>query len=142
MNQWFEQFEYIANKYKSTSFYFISHPNPNVKKNLNLLNKVKIIEPIQHNKFISMLASCKFMITDSGGIQEESCFLRKKSIVCRKTTERTASLGLFSRLCLFPEQLGDMVDDIINDYIIDDNEVCPYGDGFATVKIFNIIKRL
>jgi UDP-N-acetylglucosamine 2-epimerase (non-hydrolysing) len=142
MNQWFEQFENIANKHRSTSFCFISHPNPNVKKNLSLLSKVKVIEPVQHDKFISMLASCKFMITDSGGIQEESCFLRKKSIVCRKTTERTASLGLFSRLCLFPMHLEAMVADIINDYTVDDSETCPYGDGFATVKIFNIIKQL
>jgi len=142
MGQWFQQFEEAAHRHKSINFYFISHPNPNVIKNLSLLNKVNVIDPVQHDKFISMLANCKFMITDSGGIQEESCFLRKKSIVCRKTTERTASLGIFSRLCLSPLDFKDMVDNIIGDYIIDDNEMCPYGDGFATFKIFNIIERL
>ena len=57
---------------------------------------------------ISRIANCKFIISDSGGIQEEASFLNKKVIVCRKFTERTESLNTHSYLCEHPKQINEL----------------------------------
>jgi UDP-N-acetylglucosamine 2-epimerase (non-hydrolysing) len=81
--------------------------------------------------------SCRFIITDSGGIQEEASFLKKKLIVCRQTTERLELVGNFVTLAPYPSKLEDLVDQIYNDFLI--NEPCPYGDGKSWIKIKEIL---
>ena len=108
--QWFENIEKASLNNKDLKFIFVSHPNPNVQKHLNKLNNVKVVDPMDHETFINKLSSCKFIITDSGGLQEESSFLRKYSIVCRKVTERKSGLGQWSELCYLPENLPILID--------------------------------
>jgi UDP-N-acetylglucosamine 2-epimerase (non-hydrolysing) len=142
MDEWFKSFEEIAAENPRLNFIFISHPNPNVQKHLSLLKNVEIVDPIPYNKFIEELAACRFVITDSGGIQEESSFLRKKSIVCRHKTERISGVGTFSSLCLHPEDLKRLVNDIAANFKVDPSLECPYGTGHSAEKIFNIIKEM
>ena len=52
------------------------------------LNFFKIIRPLDYLNFISYLKSCKIVLTDSGGIQEESYILNKPCITIRNNTER------------------------------------------------------
>lgn len=136
--EWFKTIEQIAKEYCDYEFLLPIHPNPNVKKHSNILNKVKVVEPLEHEELIKYLADCSFIITDSGGLQEESSFLKKKSIVCRKFTERIEGLNLFSFLCHEPKDLKVMVDYFIINYKI--NLPCPYGDGYAAEKAYEIIK--
>ena len=116
------------------------HPNPNVIKYRDILNhRINVVDPLSHDELIKVLLTCKFVITDSGGIQEEATFLNKKSIVCRKTTERPEGIGsghLF--LCEKPKDLESFVYKINSDYYINNN--CPYGDGESSKKIVNILK--
>lgn len=140
IKKWFTKLEEIANKYSDHEFLLPIHPNPNVKKYSNILQKVKVVEPLEHEELLKYLADCKFIITDSGGLQEESAFLNKKSIVCRKFTERVEGLGTFSFLCKEPHELKNIVDKFIVNYTI--NEPCPYGDGSSSEKIYDIIKCL
>lgn len=142
LDKWFQVFESLALQYLDLNFELISHPNPNVKKHLHLLNKVYVNKPMPHNQFIKYLANCRFLITDSGGLQEESSFLRKKSIVCRQKTERTGGLGTFSALCHHPEDLARLVEDANKNYQIPEDIPCPYGDGYAAEKIYEILKEL
>lgn len=137
--KWFEEIEKIANKYSNIEFLLPIHPNPDVKKYSNILKKVKVVEPLEHKDLISYLSRTKFIITDSGGLQEESSFLKKKSIVCRKFTERIEGLDTFSFLCNKPENLSKMVDDLMVSYEIE--EPCPYGDGNSSEKVYEILKR-
>jgi UDP-N-acetylglucosamine 2-epimerase (non-hydrolysing) len=89
---------------------------------------------------LNILVGCRFVITDSGGIQEEATFLNKKSIVCRKTTERPEGINTgHIILCENPSDLILYVDNIIKDYNI--NTECPYGDGHSSEKILNIIRE-
>ena len=89
MDKWFESLNKVCEENQDLNFILPIHPNPNVQKYKELLNKkIKVVDPMSHNELIETLIGCKFVITDSGGIQEESSFLNKKSIVCRKTTER------------------------------------------------------
>ena len=139
MKDWFTSLEKLANKYKDYEFLLPIHPNPDVKKHKGILKKVQVIEPLPHHELIDYMRRCKLIITDSGGLQEESSFLKKKSIVCRKTTERVEGQGTFSILCEKPEDLDILFKDMIEDYIID--LPCPYGDGTTGERVVDILKN-
>lgn len=68
------------------------HPNPElqhkVKSKIGNLSQIRIVEPCNHITFTKQIASCQFLITDSGGIQEEASFLGKHCVVLRASTER------------------------------------------------------
>lgn len=136
MNKWFEELEKIANKYFDIEFMIPLHPNPNVQKHKHIFKKIKVVDHMNHNDLIEYVKKCKFVISDSGGLQEECSYLNKKIIVCRKTTERPESLGIHSFMCGKPELLEDLADNINENYEVDDE--CPYGNG----KSFNIISNI
>ena len=64
------------------------HPNPNVQNLKSHLKHVNVINPLAYAEMIELLSKVKFVISDSGGIQEECASYRKKVLVCRNTTER------------------------------------------------------
>lgn len=137
---WFSEINKLAEMYKDIEFILPIHPNPNVKKHINLLNNVKVVEPLDHDDLLKILIKSKLVITDSGGIQEECSFFNKKCLVCRKTTERPESLLLSSFLVDSPKDLIE-----IFKFHIDNNEIdieSPYGDGKSSKKIIKIIKNL
>lgn len=73
------------------TFYFLTHPNPVLKKIVEEENlQCKILNGLEHKKLIELLGSCNCVITDSGGIQEEANFLGKFMYILRKTTERNS----------------------------------------------------
>ena len=138
MDRWFKALDHVA-KTLSHEYRFVLpiHPNPNVQKHRHLLKHVEVINPVPYDEFLEMLASCSYVITDSGGLQEETSFLGKRSIVCRKTTERPEGLGEFSVLCHEPEQLFEMFESMR--HAPDPKGKCPYGDGQSAEKIVNIL---
>ena len=140
MDRWFSEIEKLANKYSELEFMIPLHPNPNVQKHKHIFKKVKVAKPMSHNDLIEYVKKCKFIISDSGGLQEEASFLNKKIIVCRKTTERPESVGIHSFMCDEPSKLEKLVDKINTDYIVD--KPCPYGDGQSWKKIKNILEQL
>jgi UDP-N-acetylglucosamine 2-epimerase (non-hydrolysing) len=139
MDQWFQELSDLAEKYNNLEFIIPLHPNPDVQKHKWLLENVKIINPLSHPEMITLMKECKFIISDSGGLQEEASFLNKKIIVCRRTTERPETVGTHSAMCPYPEDLFDVVDSINGDYRI--NAECPYGDGFAWKKVLNVLEK-
>ena len=137
MDLWFKELEKIANKYNEIEFILPIHPNPNVLKHKNILKKVNVIEPLNHNNLIDLIKECKFIISDSGGIQEECSFLKKKIVICRKTTERPEVLENYGVLCDSIDKLENYVDEFMNNYEID--KECPFGDGYSWIKIKKIL---
>jgi UDP-N-acetylglucosamine 2-epimerase (non-hydrolysing) len=140
MAEWFTELERLANMHPDTEFIIPIHPNPNVTKHKSIFKKVKVIDPIPHSDILNIIKECKFMISDSGGLQEEGSFLRKKIIICRKTTERPEVLEHYGELCTHPSQLEKIYNKFNNDYIVD--KPCPFGDGNAWVKIKKIMKYI
>jgi UDP-N-acetylglucosamine 2-epimerase (non-hydrolysing) len=138
MDKWFEELEKLAKKYSDLEFLIPLHPNPNVQKHKNIFKKVKVVEPMTHDELIKYVKKCKFVISDSGGLQEECSYLNKKIVVCRKTTERPESVGTHSFMCGLPEKLEEIVDKIYKNYKV--NAVCPYGDGESWKKILDLLK--
>ena len=139
MDKWFEKIDSIAKKYNNLNFVLPIHPNPNVQKHKNILKNVKVVEPMDYEECIEFISNCKLVITDSGGIQEESSFLKKKCIVCREQTERSEGIGTFSTLVSL-DTIETTFDTFIVDYKID--LPSPYGDGESSEKIVNILKDL
>lgn len=138
VDEWLIQIDKIASKNKNIEFLFPAHPNPKIIEAAKKIKHIKVCKPLQHNELIDYLKDCLFVITDSGGIQEEACFLNKKIIVCRKTTERPE--GIQSGhiiLCKKPKALKNIFKKIFCKYKI--NSQCPYGDGFSSKKIIKIL---
>lgn len=139
MRKWFETIEVIAQDKEHLEFILPLHPSPDAQIHKSVFSAVKVIDPLSHEQMIELLKECKFAITDSGGIQEESSFLKKKSIVCRKKTEREDGLGVFSVLCQTPQQLKTLVEQLDNDPVVDAE--CPYGDGHSVIKIVELLSK-
>jgi UDP-N-acetylglucosamine 2-epimerase len=138
MDEWFKAIDKIAEANKNLEFIIPLHPNPNVQKHKHLLKNLKIVEPVEYNEFIKLLAKTRLVITDSGGLQEETSFLKKKCIVCRKKTERLEGVGTFALMCLEPEDLEGLFNQVNADHIpVGD---CPYGDGYAAQKVYEVLE--
>lgn len=138
MNEWFTEVNKLAENNPNLEFILPIHPNPNVQKYKHLLTNVSVVEPLSHSELLEILIKCKLIISDSGGLQEEGSFFNKKVIVCRKTTERPEAIETgHLYLCLSPKELKSKFGKLINNYYID--STCPYGDGYSSLKIKNII---
>ena len=61
---------------------------------ISLLKNVKVVNPLNHAEFVDLLRKCKLVITDSGGIQEETTFLRIPCLTLRKNTERPSTIDI------------------------------------------------
>ena len=138
MDEWFKTIDKIAEDNKELEFIIPLHPNPNVQKHKHLLKNLKIVEPMEYNEFIKLLAKTKLVITDSGGLQEETSFLKKKCIVCRKKTERVEGVNIFAFMCFEPKSLEGIFKQVNEDHIPEGD--CPYGDGRAAEKVYEVLK--
>jgi len=135
---WYQQIEDVALNNPDLNFVFISHPNPNSQCALQKqLSNVSIIPPVAHKEFVKRIGACRFLITDSGGLQEEASFLKKKAIVCRETTERPEALGTFTYLCKTVAELPELFNKIKEDFIPEGD--CPFGDGKSAEKILQLL---
>jgi len=77
------------------------HPNPRVRRAARHLAghpSVKVIEPLGYLDFVRLMRRAAFLVTDSGGIQEEAPTLRKPVLVVRRKTERGELLGRGGKL--------------------------------------------
>ena len=147
MDEWFSELNKIAmiaklSNYGSPRFIFPMHPNPTISQHKHLLKDVDVVDPITHSECVDLIRRCKYVITDSGGIQEESAFLKKKCIVCRKVSERTEGIGTFAFMCEHPRKLAEIVSLVeqSDNFIV--NKPCPYGAGNSGELIKGILKQL
>ena len=138
MNEWFTELNNVAKENPDLEFILPIHPNPNVQKHREILTHVNVIKPLNHSELLELLVKVKFVISDSGGLQEEGSFFNKKVIVCRKTTERPEGIDTnHLYMCKSPKELHSLFEIINKNYSVDSE--CPYGDGKSSVKIKNIL---
>jgi UDP-N-acetylglucosamine 2-epimerase (non-hydrolysing) len=85
-----------------SGLYYICPMHPRTVKRIhefgfeNLIsNSIKIIEPVGYFDLLALLKTCLFVISDSGGIQEEitSPFINKHALILRDSTERPESVA-------------------------------------------------
>jgi len=88
----------MISEYFDTPVIYPIHPR--TKKNLKKfgieINEkfIKLVDPLNYFKFLSYLKSCKFVLTDSGGVQEEACILKIPCVTLRDNTERPETINI------------------------------------------------
>jgi len=123
---------------------FPVHLNPRVRESVNkILNGVKgirLVEPLDYQPFVNLMARSYLVLTDSGGVQEEAPALGKPVLVLRNTTERpeairagTVKLVGTDRKCIISEA-GKLLTDN-RQYTKMAEAINPYGDGQASRRI-------
>ena len=128
---------------------FPVHLNPKVQaimqNALGDLDNVALIAPLDYPNFVGLLKQCHFMLTDSGGVQEEAPALGKPVLVMRDTTERpegveagTAKLVGTDRGTILAEAVQLLDDE--KHYLAMARAHNPFGDGQASQKIAAIIE--
>lgn len=88
---YFEQLNELAAAQKQMQFVYVMHPNPNVQELASRLLRCENIfrvQPVDYSAFIHLMKGATLIVTDSGGVQEESAFLGKPTLVIREVTER------------------------------------------------------
>jgi UDP-N-acetylglucosamine 2-epimerase (non-hydrolysing) len=106
--------------------------------------RILLLPPIGYFDMLYLMKKCKFIISDSGGIQEEatSPSIRKKVLVMRKTTDRPESVKLG-----YAELVGTETEKImraIKKSSIDSriySRKNPYGNGTSAQKILKILRN-
>jgi UDP-N-acetylglucosamine 2-epimerase (non-hydrolysing) len=134
----------IAELCQKLKVVFPIHPRTlnNIKK-FNLYSKIEgnknlvITEPAGYLDFQNLILNCKYVVTDSGGIQEETTFRQVPCITLRPNTERPVTCTIGSNtLCEFElDQVFELIRQI-NEGEYKKGEIPNLWDGKATERIF------
>ena len=130
--------------YFNKKIIFPAHPRTlKLLKSLrvSLDKRIKLIEPMNYINFLTLIKNSKLIITDSGGIQEESCVLKVPSITLRTSTERQETILMGANILSEYDEINLLknVKKILKRNISWNS---PYGKGDASIKIFKILKKL
>jgi len=126
------------------------HPNPNVREEayriLKDTERVILTDPLDYLTFVSAMKKSYLILTDSGGLQEEAPALGKPVLVARDKTERPEIIehGLGKLVGRGKEKIIDEVSKLLEDkdyYKSMAKGYSPYGDGKASERIVDIIKK-
>ena len=111
-----------------------------IKNSKNIL----VIPPVGYFDMINLMKNCEFIVSDSGGIQEEATApsIRKKVLVVRNTTDRpeAVKLGYSELVGIKTQQIVRAINKNLRNNSINSRKT-PYGKGDASVKIANILKK-
>lgn len=141
-------FKALAQKHPDWHFVYPVHLNPNVQKPVNdLLSGIAnfyLIKPLEYAPFVYLMDKSTLIITDSGGIQEESPSLGKPVLVTRDVTERPegVSAGVVVLVGTHTEKIISETESLMQDksrYAKMSRIQNPYGDGFAAEKIVEVL---
>lgn len=139
----------LAEKYTDTDFVYPVHLNPNVKIPVNqILHKISnvyLIHSLGYEEFVYLMNQSYFVLTDSGGIQEEAPALGKPVIVMRDITERPEALQAGTVKLVGPDfdkivlECSALIDEK-NRYNSMSQVHSPYGDGKSSNRIIKFLE--
>jgi UDP-N-acetylglucosamine 2-epimerase (non-hydrolysing) len=112
----------------------------------DLAQRLLVIEPVDHPTFLGLASGARFLVSDSGGIQEECTVIKKPLVVIRNSTERPEAIEAgFAHLL----QPGPALDDVTYRLLGDDHlqarlasTPSPYGDGKASERIVAAVAHI
>ena len=139
----------LVEQYPDVGVLYPVHLNPNVQEPVKRLlgshDRIALIPPVSYREFIWLMDRCRFVLSDSGGVQEEAPGLGKPVLVMRDTTERPE--GVAAGTCRL---VGTDPSTIVREagILLNDSEQYakrsalrnPYGDGTASRRIREIIE--
>lgn len=139
----------IAAEFGDVEIVYPVHMNPKVRDTAGeILGKspnVHLIEPLQYQPFSNLMAKSYFIVTDSGGVQEEAPSLGKPVLVVRKETERPEAIeaGTVKLAGVERDTIYAMMKELLTDeeaYKKMAHAENPYGDGKACGRIVDALK--
>lgn len=142
----FDLIDFLSSRYKIV---FPIHPrtikniqNLGLSKRLELANQLICSEPLDYFSFQKLVKDCSFIITDSGGIQEESTFLGKPCLTLRPNTERPVTIDVGSNT-LLPFELDQLKNVIekIEKGLYKKGAKPKLWDGSTTERILSVIAQ-
>ena len=150
MRNMFRAIKRIVDEHKDIKVIYPIHMNPVVREAAKEIfggcDRIRIIEPLDVLDFHNFLARSYLILTDSGGIQEEAPSLGKPVLVMRDTTERPEGIaaGTLKLVGTNEEVIYKNFKLLLEDKAEYEKMSCasnPYGDGFASKRIADILVR-
>lgn len=150
MNNMFRAIKRIITEHPDIKAIYPIHMNPVIREAAdNILgdcDRLRIIDPLDVVDFHNFLARSYLILTDSGGIQEEAPSLGKPVLVMRDTTERPEGIaaGTLKLVGTDEETIYKTFKLMLEDkeeYEKMSHASNPYGDGFASKRIADILER-
>ena len=107
------------------------------------ISNLIVTEPLGYLEFLKLMDNAALLVTDSGGIQEETTFLKVPCITLRETTERpiTTVLGTNELMDLEPDAIGERVAAILGGNY-KTGEIPPLWDGATAGRIAGILEQI
>ncbi len=150
MHSMFRAIRRIIDEHPDVKAIYPIHMNPVVREaarqELGDCGRIHIIEPLDVLDFHNFLARSYLIITDSGGIQEEAPSLGKPVLVMRDTTERPEGIAAGTLKLVGTDerviyQAFKTLLENQNEYEKMSKASNPYGDGFASKRIADILSK-
>ena len=149
MTHMFRAIRRVCDEHPDIKAVYPIHMNPAVRETAQAIlgddERIRIIEPLDVLDFHNFLARSYLILTDSGGIQEEAPSLGKPVLVMRDTTERPEGIAAGTL-----KLVGTDETTIYENFkmLLEDQEAYrkmstasnPYGDGFASKRIADILE--
>lgn len=120
--------------------------HPRIKNMIDKLNKennytnIYFVEPVDYLTMLYLTKNAEKVITDSGGLQKECYILNTPCITIRPQTEWVETLNRGYNVLAKPEY-EDLYNKILNANIVDLDKINYYGNGEASIKIAEILKK-
>lgn len=150
MKNMFRAIRKVCEEHSDVKAIYPIHMNPIVRETANEIlggdDRIRIIEPLDVIDFHNFLANSYLILTDSGGIQEEAPSLGKPDLVMRDTTERPEGIeaGTLKLVGTQEDKIYESFKQLLeNEKIYDkmSHASNPYGDGFASRRIADILEN-
>ena len=134
----------LVSRNPSVEVVFPVHASPFVREPVKRLLgnnvRIKLIEPMGYQEFVRLLDSSHLVLTDSGGIQEETPALGKPVLVLRNTTERPEAVEAGTSLLVGTNaaRVLEAAETLLHDeeaYRAMAHAENPYGDGRAAERV-------
>lgn len=144
MRQVFRAIRDVVQAYSDVEVIYPVHLNPVVQKTaqeiLGKQKRIHLIEPLDVLDFHNLIDRSYFIMSDSGGVQEEAPALKKPVLVLRDTTERPegAQAGTLKLVGTHYDRVKKEMEQLLNDpkeYQSMAQAKNPYGDGQASQRI-------
>jgi len=141
----------VAEKFPDVDIVYPVHLNPNVQdpvyQILGDIPNVYLIEPVDYTSFVVLMQKSYFILTDSGGIQEEAPSLGKPVLVMRDMTERPEAIdsGTVQLVGSDTVKIVNAIEQLLIDehkYSMMSRIQSTYGDGMAAARIVKVISQM
>ena len=151
MENMFRAIKRVVDRHDNVKAIYPIHMNPVIREMADAVlgknNRIHIIEPLDVVDFHNFMNRSYLILTDSGGIQEEAPSLGKPVLVMRDTTERAEGVqaGTLKLVGTNEEKIYKNFNLLLEsekDYTSMSRAVNPYGDGYASKRIADIIENV